>query len=634
MADVAPHKLTSNTAPAPYVASSSSEYSGSYSAWHAFDGFPNTGGFWAAANGVPTGWIQIRLGKSEVVTSYGLAHNEAARCPRDFTLQGSDDGKSWRVLDRRVGEKNWTSAQRIYQVRTPDRFLYYRIDITANNGDGLVAIGEIYLYSDPSTLAPSPLRKTRFLGSETPSDLPPHVDAGPDQYCYLNAPYVVTLTGSSPDTVTYLWTKVSGPGTATFVDDTDPTTTVTLSMVGTYVLRLTADDGSQTTSRTITITLTQQAATRVSQAPLETLLTETTVTSRVSQGPVEVLMTDDANPARVTQIVVETLQAQSSPIRVTQLVAEILTKTPEPSESPSVSPSVSPSPSLSPSGSASISPSVSVSPSASSSRSASVSPSSSPSRSPSISVSPSSSASVSPSRSPSASPSVSPSISPSPSATSWTGACWGEQNPDANEQANPWPQWGTSRSGSVTQANMTLVFTAGAATADFNLPFALSEYLGQKLTILDSASKRLTGFIKSVGAGTSVNIVSSTGGVSYNWESEESGFNRDDAGGYTYTISGLAEVTGDANWGRMVVEDGSPCIGPVVEMGDADAKTITAQRDKYATGGGGTGTVTIWVRGSATWFLRDDVSPSWEEYTVPISRAWRYAQWKLEYAGS
>jgi hypothetical protein len=317
MADVAPHKLTSNTTPAPYVASSSSEYSASYSAWHAFDTFPNTSGFWAA-NGVPTGWIQIRLGKSEIVTSYGLAHNEAARCPRDFTLQGSNDGKSWRILDRRVGEKNWTSAQRIYQVRTPDRFLYYRIDITANNGDGLVAIGEIYLCSD---LAP---RSNRFLGSETPTTLPPRVDAGPDQYLYLNAPYVAALVGSSPDTVTFLWEKVWGPGTATFDDNTDATTNVTFSTVGIYGLRLTADDGSLTNSRIVTLTVTQQATTRVSQGPVETLLTETTVTGRVSQGPVEVLMTDDANPARVSQVVAEALQRQTASVRVSQVVAELL----------------------------------------------------------------------------------------------------------------------------------------------------------------------------------------------------------------------------------------------------------------------------------------------------------------------
>jgi len=92
---------------------------------------------------------------------------------------------------------------------------------------------------------------------------------------------------------------------------------------------------------------------------------------------------------------------------------------------------------------------------------------------------------------------------------------------------------------------------------------------------------------------------------------------------------GAVTVQGNADWGRMEVGDSVACYSPVVEMGDADSKTISATRDRYATGGGGTGTVTIWVRGSATIFNRDAGSPSWAEYTAPVIQAWRYVQWKL-----
>jgi hypothetical protein len=84
----------------------------------------------------------------------------------------------------------------------------------------------------------------------------------------------------------------------------------------------------------------------------------------------------------------------------------------------------------------------------------------------------------------------------------------------------------------------------------------------------------------------------------------------------------------------MEVPDGSPCIGSVVEMGDVSTKTITAQVDKYETGGGGTGVVKIYVRGQAGIFGRYDVSPAWGEYTAPIEQAWRYIQWKLEYVSN
>lgn len=44
--------------------------------------------------------------------------------------------------------------------------------------------------------------------------------------------------------MTILWTKVSGPGSVVFADATSPTTTVTFSTGGVYVLRLTADEGN------------------------------------------------------------------------------------------------------------------------------------------------------------------------------------------------------------------------------------------------------------------------------------------------------------------------------------------------------------------------------------------------------
>ena len=88
-------------------------------------------------------------------------------------------------------------------------------------------------------------------------------------------------------------------------------------------------------------------------------------------------------------------------------------------------------------------------------------------------------------------------------------------------------------------------------------------------------------------------------------------------------------MDGNADWGRLTVEDGFTYTSPVVEMGDADTKTITAQRDKYHTGGGGTGEVSISVRGHASIFGRSDASPAWATYTAALSRAWRYVQWKL-----
>lgn len=95
----------------------------------------------------------------------------------------------------------------------------------------------------------------------TPANSAPVADAGPDQT-------VTDLTGadlagsatddglpSPPAALTYLWTKISGPGTVTFDDDTDPTTHADFSAVGVYVLQLEASDSSLSDTDTVTITV-------------------------------------------------------------------------------------------------------------------------------------------------------------------------------------------------------------------------------------------------------------------------------------------------------------------------------------------------------------------------------------------
>lgn len=54
---------------------------------------------------------------------------------------------------------------------------------------------------------------------------------------------------------TLLWSTVSGPGTATVSAPTTASTTVTFSTAGTYVLRLTADDGSLSSQSDVTVTV-------------------------------------------------------------------------------------------------------------------------------------------------------------------------------------------------------------------------------------------------------------------------------------------------------------------------------------------------------------------------------------------
>jgi hypothetical protein len=79
----------------------------------------------------------------------------------------------------------------------------------------------------------------------------PKVDAGnyapivlPPGSVMLNGSVVDDGLPSPPMWLTLSWTKVSGPGTVTFANPTTISTTATFSALGTYVVRLTADDGN------------------------------------------------------------------------------------------------------------------------------------------------------------------------------------------------------------------------------------------------------------------------------------------------------------------------------------------------------------------------------------------------------
>jgi hypothetical protein len=93
-----------------------------------------------------------------------------------------------------------------------------------------------------------------------PNQQRPQVDAGAD--ATVSIPDTVALDGTvtddglpnPPGAVTTTWSKVSGPGTVTFGDASAVDTTAAFSDPGSYVLRLTADDGELSANDTLTVT--------------------------------------------------------------------------------------------------------------------------------------------------------------------------------------------------------------------------------------------------------------------------------------------------------------------------------------------------------------------------------------------
>ncbi|HRJ89227.1 MAG TPA: hypothetical protein PLN05_10945, partial [Pyrinomonadaceae bacterium] len=99
----------------------------------------------------------------------------------------------------------------------------------------------------------------------TPTPVPvnqaPVVNAGSDMTVTL--PGTANMVGTASDdglpnppaSVTTTWSTVSGPGTVTFGDVNALNTTASFSQAGTYVVRLTGDDGSLTATDEVTVTV-------------------------------------------------------------------------------------------------------------------------------------------------------------------------------------------------------------------------------------------------------------------------------------------------------------------------------------------------------------------------------------------
>jgi uncharacterized repeat protein (TIGR02543 family) len=130
--------------------------------------------------------------------------------------------------------------------------------VQVDDGGPTVLPVQVTISSD-TTLNMFSFERNPWSGSSLAFNMPSCVNAGLDQFIVF--PQAATLSGSASDdgdpnppaTLTFTWNKVTGPGTVTFGNANALATTASFSAVGTYVLRLTADDGELQSSDEVTI---------------------------------------------------------------------------------------------------------------------------------------------------------------------------------------------------------------------------------------------------------------------------------------------------------------------------------------------------------------------------------------------
>jgi fibronectin type 3 domain-containing protein/regulation of enolase protein 1 (concanavalin A-like superfamily) len=138
----------------------------------AFD--QNFGSFWF--NGTPTGWLQYDFGanSAQVIKRYTMisAPLIPARDPKDWQLQGSNDGTNWTTLDTQTDQTfAWRTQLRIFDIPNTTAYRYYRLNMTANNGDAsFLHLAEFGLWGDSGRVLQSGIYVLASRVSNKPMD--------------------------------------------------------------------------------------------------------------------------------------------------------------------------------------------------------------------------------------------------------------------------------------------------------------------------------------------------------------------------------------------------------------------------------------------------------------------------------
>lgn len=112
-------------------------------------------------------WIRYQSAYPAIVNQYTLTsgNDHADRDPKNWTLEGSNDGSSWTVLNTQTNQLFTARLQtRTFPFSNSVSYLYYRLNITGNNGSVDTQLAEWELWATGVATAPDDLSATALSG--------------------------------------------------------------------------------------------------------------------------------------------------------------------------------------------------------------------------------------------------------------------------------------------------------------------------------------------------------------------------------------------------------------------------------------------------------------------------------------
>ncbi|WP_090739495.1 discoidin domain-containing protein [Paenibacillus sp. Mc5Re-14] len=196
-------KMTSNTTPSG-VASASSIYSSAYEAWRAFNGQAvGAEDCWASGAGSPSGFLSYKFDRATIINAYSITsrdESDIGSAPKNWTLEGSDNGTNWTVIHTATDPTGWTQKEtRLFKLDKDYSYIYYRLNITSNNGLNYTTVGELNLIRI-SVVSEVPSKWTT-ISTTLPSE-DTFMNEGMDNLSALDRGYV-TFVQPMVDGITY-----------------------------------------------------------------------------------------------------------------------------------------------------------------------------------------------------------------------------------------------------------------------------------------------------------------------------------------------------------------------------------------------------------------------------------------------